>query len=749
MISASAILISSTILALHGVLIAWFLMRKRPYPFILLYVFMGLFFYQYTDFKTNTSLVSFNESTIVWTSTYSINGQHIKGFGRTPEGKKWYLSYKFISEKEKDYFETQSLAGSSFYVTGEIIRPRMPAHEFGFDMNRYMKSHGAVGMFSISTWKQTTRSEGITGFLAERRFQVERHIERTFPESLGAEAKALLIGVRDDVTYEEERAYQKLGITHLFAISGLHIVFLTFLLYQTLIRVYIRKQTVVALLIILLPVYACITGGAPSVWRAVSVSEMVLLVSMLKKRISVDQAFALSILMFIFYQPSVLLQVGFQLSYGAAAALIYSSRILNQSHSPIRQSFLITSLCQIGVFPILLTHFYEVSISSFVMNLLFVPLFSFIILPINLVFLFLTSLVPSVAIFFFSFYEPLREGLTKIILFFSRLPYQLWNPGKPSLLLFIIAYLGVITTFIILDQKREVKRIILTLGIPIFLIQVTPYFDSSLEVSFLNVGQGDAIVIEYPYKKGVVLIDAGGLLRFDQSEWKKNSKPFEIGRDIVVPFLKGKGITEIDTFIWTHADSDHIEGAEEILEELKVKEIHVTPGVMKESTLNQALQLASLNHVPVKEQIIGRKWSVGKTKLQYLSPTDTLYEGNNDSLVLFLEHEEFRALFTGDLEEIGEKRIMKTYKETLKSMTVLKAGHHGSKTSSSKEFIETLKPMVTVFSAGLDNRYGHPHKEVVERFSAMQLDTLTTGVEGTIIIRYNNGAMTIQTDTRE
>lgn len=694
--------------------------------------------------KTETSHIpAITESTFVWTSTYKINGQFIRGFAKTPDGDKWYIDYKFSSETEKQYFLMQSLAGSTFYFAGKTSSPRLPAHEFAFDMSRYMKSHHAVGMFSVSTWRQLTPSEGVIGFLANRRYQVERHIEQAFPKSLEAEAKALIIGLRDDVTYEEERAYQKLGITHLFAISGLHVAFLTFLLYQTCIRLHVRKQAIVMLLIILLPIYAILTGGAPSVWRAVSVSEIVLLFTLVRKRIDVETAFSVSILLFIFIQPSVILQVGFQLSYGAAATLVLSSRIL-ANQSPLRLSFLITFLCQVGVFPILLFHFYEVSISSFIMNLFFVPLFSFIILPINLLLLFLTASVPSVASLFFSIYEPFREILRQLILVLSSIPHQLWNPGKPSFPLLIIGCIGVISTFVMLELKKSLKSIVYTLGIPIFLIHITPYFDSSLEVSFINVGQGDAILIEYPYKKGVVLIDAGGLLRFNQADWKRNSHPFEIGRDIVVPYLKGKGITHIDTFVWTHSDSDHIEGAEEVIEVIRIGEIHVTPGAVKDSTLQQAIEQAKSHDIPIREQMIGHKWSVGKTHMKYLSPSDTIYDGNNDSLVLFLEHEEFKALFTGDLEESGEKEILQTYKKTLSPISLLKAGHHGSNTSSSKEFIETLRPVLTIFSAGKDNRYGHPHKDVVQRFQDLQLKTLSTAESGTIRIRFKDQVITIQ-----
>jgi len=718
---------------------------KRSVQFILFYLLISSFFYVNTYVKTETSHIqAITESTFVWTSTYTINGQFIRGFAKTPEGDKWYIDYKFSSETEKQYFLLQSLAGSSFHFTGKINSPRLPAHEFTFDMSRYMKSHHAVGIFSVSTWRQLTRSEGVIGFLANRRYHLEKHIEQTFPKSLVAEAKALIIGLRDDVSYEEERAYQKLGITHLFAISGLHVAFLTFLLYQTFIRLHVRKQAIVILLIILLPIYAILTGGAPSVWRAVSVSEIVLLFTLARKRIDVETAFSASILLFIYLHPSVILQVGFQLSYGAAAALVFSSRILSKNQSPLRLSFLITFLCQVGVFPILLFHFYEVSISSFIMNLFFVPLFSFIILPINLLLLLLTAFVPSIASLFFTIYEPLREILRQLILFLSSFPYQLWNPGKPSIPLLIIGCIGVILTFVMLEKNKSLKNIAYTLGIPILLIHITPYLDSSLEVSIINVGQGDAILIEYPHKKGVVLIDAGGLLRFNQAEWKRNSNPFEIGRDIVVPYLKGKGITHIDTFIWTHSDSDHIEGAEEVIEVIRIGEIHVTPGAIEDSTLQQAINQAKSHGIPIREQMIGHKWSVGKTHMEYLSPTDIVYDGNNDSLVLFLEHEEFKALFTGDLEESGEKQILQTYKKVLSPISLLKAGHHGSNTSSSKEFIESLRPVVTIFSTGKDNRYGHPHKDVVQRFKDLHLKTLSTAESGTIRVRFKDQVMNIQ-----
>lgn len=741
-ISTSAIVISTNLLALHMVLISWFVFKKKSYLFLSMYVLLSTLFYFNALYKTDLTKREFlTESNFTWTSTYSINGRYLKGYAKTDSGEKWYVSYRFSSEAEKISFSNLSLVGSTFHFSGKEIDVPKPPHEYAFSMETYLKSHGAIGMFEVTKWSNYSKPKGLLGLISPRRFQAEQFIDKAFPRSLAPEAKALLIGLRDDVTDEEERAYQKLGITHLFAISGLHIVFLSFVFYELLIRLHVRKQSVLFILVIGLPIYGIIAGGAPSVWRAVSVSEIVLLLTFAKKKISADDALGLSLLGFLLFQPGVLLQVGFQLSYAAAMALVFSSNILSRPYSVLQKSFLITFLCQIGVFPILLYHFYEVSISSFIMNLLFVPLFSFIILPINVLLLFLSAIVPSIAKILFYVYEPLRTMITQIILFFSDIPYQLWNPGKPSLVLLILALAGVLWSFIILEKNKHLLMLFLSLGIPILLIQVTPSFNSSLDISFLDVGQGDSTVIQMPYDRGVILIDSGGLLRFEQENWMNTTSPFEIGRNVVVPFLKGKGISKIDTFVWTHADSDHIEGAEEIIEEIRIKEIHTTPGIFKEAALTDALNAAKLEKIMIKEQIAGKHWTLGGTTLKYLSPNDTQYRGNNDSLVLLLKHEGFRALFTGDLEKEGEEDILRSSKIEIENIHLLKAGHHGSKTSSSQRFIEVLSPQLTVFSAGENNRYGHPHKEVLMRFNELSLPTLSTAENGTISVYFEGENM--------
>ncbi|WP_083844929.1 DNA internalization-related competence protein ComEC/Rec2 [Paenisporosarcina sp. TG20] len=728
-----------------------FVQKRTTVIFLISYLAVATLFFLHAKEQLSPIEHEITQNSVFkWTSTYTINGSKLRGFAVSEEKLKWYITYTFDSEDEKHMFQQQSLTGATFKMIGQASEVPIPAHDYSFSMQRYLTSHGAVGMLSVTSLKKVSEPSGVLGWIANQRFFMEKHIEAHFPLSLQPEAKALLLGLRDDVNPQQTRAYQILGITHLFAISGLHVAFLTFIFYQTMLRLAIRKELAMWCLIICLPIYACLVGGAPSVWRAVGVVEILMLSKQLNKRLAIEDAFALSILLFIFIQPGVLLQIGFQLSYLAAAALLFSSPFLKRQTSVLKQSFWITFLCQIGVAPTLLFHFYEISLSSFAVNLIFVPLFSVIILPINLVLFLLTFMLPILSDLIFYIYEPIRLYLTIFILKIASLPYQLWNPGKLSNWQLIISYLGVGSTFLVLELQLPLKKLFWTLGLPVAMIQVTPYIDPSVEVTFLSVGQGDATIIELPHKQDVILIDAGGLLRFNQDAWKDSNTPFEIGREVVVPFLKGQGINTIDTFIWTHADSDHIEGAEEILEEVDVKEIHVTPGAIEDSALHLAVQTALDKRIIIKEKIAGDSWQVGNMQFMYVSPQDTEYEGNDDSLVLYMSQYPFSALFTGDLEKDGEEKFLLTYTD-IQNVTLLKAGHHGSKTSSTLEFINRLNPLLTTFSAGKNNRYGHPHKEVVERFEGNQLLTLTTADVGSVNVRYYNEEMTIKitSDTGE
>lgn len=672
-------------------------------------------------------------TTITWTSNYTINGRFIRGFAYAAD-KKIYATYQLHSAEEKQAYESYSLAGKTFTVdNAKWQEPAPAAHFYAFSMRDYIRNEQAVGIYAITNWQFHSQQSTLVSWLAERRHATYQHIQKYFPKSLQAEASALLLGMRGDTDSEDTRIYQKLGITHLFAISGLHIGLLVALCYALLLRLRITREVVSVSIIIALPLYACFVGGAPSVWRATSLVILLFILRNKRFTLRLDDVLALSYMLFIFIKPSVLWQIGFQLSYLAATALILSQRLLSRISSRLAQSLAITALCQLLVYPVLLYHFFEVSLLAFMANLLFVPLFSMVILPANLLLLALTYITPKVATTLFTIYEPLRSFISFFMQWLQQFPIQMWTPGRPSTLLLVLAFIAIIIFLVCMERRNSRYYVWLILLIPMVVIHFAPRLMSDMVISHINVGQGDSTLIELPHQNKVYLIDTGGVLRFEREKWQQSKALFEVGRQVVVPYLKARGIRHIDALIITHADADHMEGAEEVMQEIAVRELHITPNSWQKPIMQQVLAEAQQQNITIKEKLAGEAWQVGDVDLRYVMPRDTAYEGNDDSLVLFVQQKDFTALFTGDLEAPGEAQLLAT--QQLPQLTLLKVGHHGSKTSSSEAFLRTVMPKLSIFSTGKNNRYGHPSEEVMARFTDLQLATLNTAEVGTIRIR--------------
>ena len=680
--------------------------------------------------------------TLTWSDNAKIDGGSIKGFAKTTSGITVYATYKFESENEKLNFAALNLPSIIFTFDGSYRKADIASHDYSFNMERYMKMYGASSIFEAEKIIQVDTKSTIFSRLAEQRRSVKKHIQSTFPETLITEAEALLIGDRSGMDDEEAAIYRRLGITHLFAISGLHVGLLAFMFRALLLRIRIRRETVNLLLIVCLPIYAIIAGGAPSVWRAVSVTVLVLVSTSGRVNIRLDNAVALSAIVFIFYEPFVLFQPGFQLSYLAAFSLILSSKLLAKTKTVIGTSFLITSISQLSLYPILLFHFHELSLSSFFVNVFYVPLYSIVILPANILLLAGSTIFLPIAEMLFVIYTPFRELIRLITGWISSLPYQLWTPGKPGAIESTFAIVGVLYFFIRYEEGELVRRCLPFAIIPALIIHLLPYTDGTLRVTYLDVGQGDSAVIELPYKRAVYVIDTGGSVRFGEDSWQTPSKPFEVGRKIVVPYLKGRGISKIDKLIISHPDADHLEGADEVLEEVRVNEIHITTGSGTEKEMADLVQIAKELKVPILEMRDGVSWQVGRNAFVYVGPQAGEYVGNDSSLILLMKSTMKPTgpsfLFTGDMEEEAENKFLRKYSEVDFGELILKAGHHGSKTSSTDPFIDKLRPELTIISAGRKNLYGHPHQDVLDIFNKYNLPTLLTAENGSVTIMVKN-----------
>lgn len=748
MISAFSVYHTATLLILHFILllIVWFLKKER-HTFLLVLLFASTSYFYFTVEKIQIIEEGKLTTTIQWLDQVKIDGGVMKGFVTTLDGEKWYATYRFNDEIEKSYFQTELLPAHAFTVTGELKEIYPAAHRYSFNMRRYLQMNGARGSMEITELHASTTANGWKERLLRQRQKIARHIEETFPGSLVAEAKALLIGDRSHMDEETAKQYQKLGITHLFAISGLHVGLLTLLVRECLLRLYIRRETVHGLLIVSLPIYAVIVGGAPSVWRAVTVTVLILVMTFTKLTIRLDHLLALTAIGFIVQKPYLVLQPGFQLSYAATFALILSHRLLKRATSSLQISFYVTSISQIALYPILLVHFYELSLSSFIVNLLYVPVYSIIILPMNFLLLLVTFISLPIANLLFYCYEPCRKLLTELTVLLSKIPYQLWTPGKPTTVLFFCMLIGIFCFFIALEKRRKLGYCLLYIILPAAVLQFAPYFNSTLRVTFLDVGQGDSIIIEMPYKRAIYVIDTGGTVPFGEVNWRTPEKSFDVATGVLVPYLKGKGHTKINRLIISHPHLDHMGSASRLLEEIKVAELHTAPNTLEVEEMQALLGVADEQNIPIIEVADGVSWREKEASFHYLHPQQLEYVGNDSSLALLMETVGPSFLFTGDMEEKAEQAFLKKYGEVDFGEVILKIAHHGSKTSTIEPFIQSLQPILAIGSMGKNNRFNHPHEEVVERLKAYRIPFLTTEEHQSITIEVKKDGSVILVET--
>jgi competence protein ComEC len=653
-------------------------------------------------------------------------------------GEKLLLQYTIHTEKDKEALKKLPL-GATCKLKGNLEEPDPSRNPNMFDYKEYLAQKHIYWKLKAVHFKanECVENRNLLRAIQNIRQKGIAYIDTYFPKEIAPLTAALIFGDRNLIDKDLNDAYQKLGIVHLLAISGLHVTMLAgFLLYIGL-RLQMTRERMTTLLIISLPVYMILTGASPSVNRA---CIMMMVVLIMAKAVKYHKPVPIDIIstVFIFYvfvEPFVIYDVGFQLSFSVTAALLLSAPILRKySTRPIFLLVATSTVAQLSSIPILLYYFYEFSSISIVVNILYVPLFSIVILPTLLVvfllhLLFNNAVQPILLLLegFIHLLNQATEGLSSI-------PHNMITLGRPSQI-FLMLY-GVAIPFCLFKWERAKTRkaelILLFIPLCIMSLQfISARYQVQGEVTVIDVGQGDSILIRLPFNRGTYLIDTGGTLQFPGEPWKERMDPFETGEDVLVPFLKSKGITKLDKLILTHGDMDHIGGAKALLQFVKVKEL-VLPDTKELSELEkEILAISEAKGIPVRFVSHGDRWRAWDQEFMILSPIHTENMNRNDlSIVLFAELGGLRWLFTGDLEREGEAGLLSSV-EPLK-VDVLKIGHHGSKSSTSEEFVDSLQPKAALISVGENNRFGHPHQEVLERLKKRRIKIFRTDENGAI-----------------
>ncbi|MCA1031821.1 DNA internalization-related competence protein ComEC/Rec2 [Bacillus timonensis] len=703
------------------------------------------FFLQYTVWFNERNVSHIDESQQYFRGVLNeevhIDGDRLSSTLKLAHGEKVVIYYTIPSLVEKHQL-AQLKPGMTCTFQGTLVKPNSARNPNGFDYQRFLfhkKIHWLLEIKKLKTIQCKEDNFNLYYFTLNFRVQGIKYIQQYFPESINGTVQALIFGDKREIDSEILNAYQKLGVIHILAISGLHVGFICGMFYFLLIRIGFTKERSTLLLIIFLPIYIVLTGVSPSVVRA-SFMAMIFII-LQKSKLSLPPIDILSIvcLFLLVVNPSYIFSIGFQLSFTVAASLLLSTSIFKSKTNMWKEILKVSFTAQISSLPIILFYFYEFNVLSVLLNMIYVPIYSIVILPYCIVSFFVLLLFPSLSIILTFPLQKVITLLDTLALWVSKLQLFQVTLGKPSVLMLVLYVSSILFVLVSWEKKSEKKRLhlALCLFICVFIVHYfSPYVQRQGYVTFLDVGQGDSIVIELPKRRGVYIIDTGGSVVFQKEMWKQRQNFYEVGERVITPYLKSKGIKKINKLILTHGDVDHIGGAKYIIESLNVEEV-IIPKVPVDQFSIELQNFILEKGISLKKGLAGMKWGNKDEFFEVISPTNTMFGSkNNRSIVIQAELGRLRWLFTGDLEEEGERFLLINKK--LQLIDVLKVGHHGSKTSTSISFLNALNPKVAIISTGLNNRFGHPHNEVINRLQVNEIHVLRTDQLGAVQYIFND-----------
>ena len=592
----------------------------------------------------------------------------------------------------------------------------------------------------------------VRGFIEDLRREIRRFIERHLSRDNGALLTALVVGDMGGITKEMRTAFTAAGVNHVLSISGLHVAMLGLVVFAVIryggslsttlmLRVNIFK--IAAFFSFLAVVFYTALAGAmvPTVRSALMIGVYQLAV-LLDREEEVFASLTLAALLIALVWPGVVADISFQLSFLAVLFIVWGMRkmhdwlaVVRSDELPAERSWLrarvrqagmhlaVPLLATLGTGPLIAHYFGHLSLAGFVANPLVVPLVGFVVVPLGLVIGFLAVIAPGIGSWLAHLAEYLVSVTAWSVALFARLP--LANIGVPSPNAWEIAALYGLLICLFALKHRAHRLTVLGLGLVLFTVDgsywwVERYRRNELRVTHLNVGQGDAAVVELPNAQTLV-IDAGGAATGE----------FDTGENIVAPFLRSRKILKVDYLIVTHPRIDHYGGMRALVNEFSPREFWSGVGKGKVSRfegLEDAIEKAKVARVSLVESAPCR--ALGAVNLCVLyAPGD---KADDQSVVVRLEHGKLRYLFAADIEKRDET-AMRGRGDGLRS-AVLKVPRHGSAAASTKEFIAAVQPKLAIISAGARSRSGAAREEVGERYRQGGAEVLRTSEDGAIIV---------------
>ncbi|WP_317367425.1 DNA internalization-related competence protein ComEC/Rec2 [uncultured Tyzzerella sp.] len=658
---------------------------------------------------------------------------YIKNIEKTSNNKyKFKLTTKYINNSYKKLnilVYTDSInnikIGAKVSINGTIYYPNKKSTPNGYDEElNYKIDNIKYKMYANKI--EILKYNKLKLYLSNLKDNIGNIYDSILPITESNILKAMILGEKQFLDNETINLYRTSGIYHILAISGLHIGILALFLRKIFNLIHRRFGNILVIIILIL--YCIFTGSNLSTIRATIMCITVLVGDMIFRNPDFISSISLSAIILLIKNPYYIFDIGFLYSYTSVFSIAFlGGRICTiYSIKGICKAFIISFFVCLSIKPITAYYFYNITILDTFLNVVIIPFMSIVV-----IIGFITSIVgifsiPIAKFLIGSVYYILRlfTYMCKII---ENMEFNNIIIGRPSIFIIIGIYAMLFFIGYTFYDKYLIKtrKKFINIGIIIFIIctSLSILIPKPFTITMLDVGQGDSIV--GINNDGVFLIDGGG------------SNNFSTGENIILPYLKSKGIKTIDFVFVSHNDNDHIKGIIEILDKIHIKNLFLPINNTLDENYNTLLNIAKDKNIPVYFLQNGDTLSLGDNlKFDILHPNKNFLDDNdnNNSIVLKLKYKNNSVLFTGDIEKQAENFLLEN--NTSLNADILKVAHHGSKTSTTSDFLAKTNPKDALISCKENNIYNHPSQETINNLKNANVNIYRTDKNKTITIKF-------------